>query len=98
MEHWVRPGGQCVCIDDDWDAEKPFPGWAPSTRVPMINEILTIKEVIEDHPLKAQAPSGVLLTFEELGHDDCFPVESFAALLAEPSDPDNLDYGSEYDG
>ena len=99
MNEWAAPGKQCVCINDNWDISGPLAGWEPSARVPMLNEVLTIKQVFRDHPLKGIIRGGVALTFEELGHDDCFSLHNFAELTAaEPSDPDNLDYGSAYDG
>ena len=37
---WCRVGEKCVCIEDDWE-----PVHSGATRVPMVNEVLTITEV-----------------------------------------------------
>lgn len=97
---WAVPGAQCDCINDEWDEGLALPPtWMPPSRVPMINELLTIKEVIIDHPWKRQIKGRVTLTFVELGTDDCYAITHFAEPAAlEPADPDNLDYGSVYDG
>jgi hypothetical protein len=94
---WARPGVLCICAKDDWD-EIDFPFWPAPSRVPMLHEILTVKEVIDDHPMKSSIRGGVALTFVELGTDDSYSIAHFAPWAPDPSDPDNLDFWSAYDG
>ncbi|NTG61817.1 hypothetical protein G6L45_16175 [Agrobacterium rhizogenes] len=58
MNTWAVPGVQCVCINDDWGYWSIGPCCIP-TRVPMLNEVLTIKSV-------SAADDGVFLKFEEI--------------------------------
>lgn len=43
MNTWAAAGVKCVCINDDWGYLPPFLNNA--ARLPMINEVLTIKSV-----------------------------------------------------
>lgn len=100
-EKAIAAGDECVCINDDWDSngvEVEVDGWEPNSRVPMLNERLTVKEVIGQDRTPIPITGGVGLTFVELGHDDVYSATHFAYLPPDPSDPDNLDFESEYDG
>ncbi|MDW5313745.1 hypothetical protein [Rhizobium sp. PL01] len=44
MSDWAKPGVQCVCIKEDWGYAVCGPFSVP-TRVPMINEVMTVSEV-----------------------------------------------------
>ena len=57
MNHWAVPGAQCVCINDDFGSIE-VGGCIIPTRVPMLNEVLTVRSV------RASGES-VYLTFEE---------------------------------
>ncbi len=58
MNTWAAPGVQCVCINDDWGFFQAGSCSLP-TRVPMLNEILTVKRI-------AVKDGVVALTFEEI--------------------------------
>lgn len=62
MNTWAAPGVQCVCINDSWDWWAEFDGYSVPTRVPMLNEVLTIREVVGNDGLS----SGVGLVFWEI--------------------------------
>lgn len=65
LPSWAARGQQCVCINDDWDVPLPVP-----TRVPMLNEILTIADVrlvVERHAvLGCWFLPGIFLAFDEI--------------------------------
>lgn len=59
MTHWAAPGVQCVCINDDFGAGFTLGSCHIPTRVPMIDEVLTVKATyIFDERL--------FLTFDEI--------------------------------
>ncbi len=58
MNTWAAPGVQCVCINDDFGCAQVGSCSIP-TRVPMINEILTVKTVEARDEM-------ICLTFEEI--------------------------------
>jgi len=58
--HWALPGAKCVCIDDEFGEIRTSGGILP-TRQPMLNEVLTVCEVIATHH-----PLGVYLAFIEI--------------------------------
>lgn len=62
MNMWAAPGVRCVCINDDWDWSATFGAHSVPTRVPMINEVLTIREVVSNNGLR----TGVGLFFWEI--------------------------------
>jgi len=92
---WVRPGAQCVCVDDRWqDLSHLFGGRSPD-RVPMINEVLTIRDVVGRDELKKAWEGrftiphqwdGALLSFNELGHDWLFSYTHFRPLISQADD------------
>lgn len=77
---WAVPGAKVVCVDDAWNKGGP-------TRLPMLREVLTIKEVLTRDDYAAVGVSYVIppvvLSFHELGHDWTFNAGNFKPL-AEP--------------
>lgn len=45
MQDWIKPGSRCVCVNDDWPWCVRQGGHVLPIRMPMINEILTIRDV-----------------------------------------------------
>ena len=91
MNLWAAPGKQCVCINDSWNFELsemagilPF----PPSRVPMLNEVLTIRDVFTPETVSwaELAPGGAIMSFQELGHDCCFAIAHFRPLITEEDD------------
>ncbi|NTG01856.1 hypothetical protein G6L30_17205 [Agrobacterium rhizogenes] len=58
MNTWAAPGVQCVCIKDDW-GHVQLGACSIPTRVPMLNEVLTVKRVEVFH-------GELSLMFEEI--------------------------------
>jgi hypothetical protein len=42
MNTWAAPGVQCVCISDHFEGGASCDGYSVPTRIPMLNEVLTI--------------------------------------------------------
>lgn len=42
---WCAPGVRCVCVRDDWEGHVSCDGFQIPVRVPMIGEVLTVREV-----------------------------------------------------
>lgn len=85
---WVKPGVQCVCIDDDWNENVSCGDYSLPVRVPMLNEVLTIDRV---RPFGSQ----IFLFFCEipaLQHDGplkgsvAWHAACFRPLLKRPTD------------
>lgn len=45
MNTWAAPGVRCVCINDEWAVYRQG-AYSLPVRTPMMNEVLTIREVI----------------------------------------------------
>lgn len=70
---WAVPGARVVCVDDSWNRIGP-------DRVPMLHEVLTIKEVLTRADYAAVGVNCVpacTLAFVELGHDWTFNSNCF---------------------
>lgn len=90
MSAWARPGVKCVCIKDDWlyDVAERM-GLNPPHRVPMIREVLTVKEVVHiDQFMGSEIPGGASLSFHEMGHDWGFAVANFKPLITGAQEQD----------
>lgn len=89
MNSWAAPGKQCVCVDDNWQDTlcRSF-GMPTPSRVPMINEVLTISEVLggEQYPMVLLLEGQVALSFVELDHDFLFSITHFRPLITEEDD------------
>lgn len=94
MSSWAAPGVKCVCIIDDW---QDIPGMGSPSRLPMINEVLTIKEVMVAGDLNSlssrfqfvgEAARTVIISFHELGHDWFFAVRNFRPLITKTQEQD----------
>lgn len=84
---WAVPGAKCVCIDDVWG--NGFRGRQAPSRLPMLNEVLTIKEVFgAEEWAGANIPGGAAVSFVELGHDWCFAISSFQPLVTRTQEQD----------
>jgi hypothetical protein len=59
MNTWAAPGVKCVCINDGWGSVSIGSVSLP-TRVPMLNEVLTIAEV------KVWDDATLVLSFHEI--------------------------------
>lgn len=82
---WAVPGAEVVCIDDNWSyATCALFGIEPPSRVPMINEVLTIREAL---PM-AHAKGGISLSFEELDPVFGFAVVAFRPLVSRTIEQD----------
>lgn len=85
MAAWAKPGVRCVCIDDDWsDYHCKLLGIEPPSRVPMLNEVLTIRAV---YPSTIR-PYCLALQFSELGHEFGFPAHCFRPLTTRTLEQD----------
>ena len=70
---WAVPGARVVCVDDSWNKIGP-------SRVPMLHEVLTIKDVLTRADYAAVGVDCVpacTLSFTELGHDWTFNANCF---------------------
>lgn len=66
MQDWIRPGARCVCIEADWP-ELTIAGESLPVRVPMLHEVLTIREARPWQPSALSGdPGGIFLTFWEI--------------------------------
>lgn len=92
MSNWAKPGVQCVCIKSDFGFAGYIDGPQIPVRVPMLNEVLTVKHVMAND-------RGVFLVFEEIDHYQIatdgersvgatidWAVECFRPLLKRPTD------------
>lgn len=85
MSSWAKPGVKCVCINDEWsDIQCRLLGVEPPSRVPMINEVLTIKEVFSHTFERGLAAAS----FHELGHDFGFATVCFRPLTTGSQEQD----------
>lgn len=68
MSDWIKKakvGDRVVCINDEWDWTASCDGYSIPTRLPMINEVLTISEILS--PEQSGLRSRVVgLIFEEI--------------------------------
>jgi hypothetical protein len=82
---WCVRGAKVVCLIGEWVETPCMPN--PPAREPMLNEILTIKDVLTTDEFSRLAPRfifarfAVLLSFEELGHDWLYASHNFAPLV-----------------
>lgn len=64
---WAAPGVRCVCINDDFRGSASCNGYQVPVRVPMIGEVLTIREIEAGHGLPLGGVEGEpYLTFWEI--------------------------------
>ncbi|MGG7535336.1 hypothetical protein [Rhizobium sp. 12,4] len=88
MSNWAKPGVQCICIDDEWPDQMTDGRHSVPTRVPMLNEVLTISAVrpVRDRlflyfeeiaALQASGPLQALISWD---------VVCFRPLLKRPTD------------
>lgn len=91
MSAWAKPGVKCVCIRDDWKGFEVYErmGIHVPSRLPMINEVLTINEVMDDlSHVPGRVTSNIGLTFVELGHDWGFALDCFRPLITKSQEDD----------
>lgn len=94
MTSWAVPGARCVCIDDDFGFVQTGEHVIP-TRIPMLNEVLTVRAVkIGEDSILCSNPGGVFLFFWEIDRKQaCGPltgevswfVECFRPLTERPT-------------
>jgi hypothetical protein len=91
MTHWAKPGVRCVCINDDFTWSASMGPYSVPTRLPMINEVLTVRQVEGNSFLN----TGVALTFWEIDEFQIdgplsakvvYDIGCFRPLIEEPSD------------
>ena len=89
MSTWAKPGVKCVCVDDNWKEE--FMGRPVPSRVPMINEVLTVRQVFSaDMWPGLIIPGGLVMSFDELGDEGCwfYAVAHFKPLVTRTQEQD----------
>ena len=95
LPSWAVRGAKVVCIFDDWEQ---LPGLPPiPARQPMLNEVLTIREVMTtDHFNAAQhlllyiGQMRCLLSFEELGHGWLYLSHRFRPLVSTKTEAEDV--------
>ena len=91
---WANVGAEVVCIDADWRENDSETGVIPS-RVPMLNEILTIRDVVralegnEDMLRDVQEKYGhVYIGFEEVESSFLWHATHFKPLITHTQSDD----------
>lgn len=91
MAHWAKPGVKCVCVDDAWIGIELYErmGDVVPSRLPMINEVLTITAVMDDLSHCPGVPTATIaLVFSDLGHDWGFAANHFRPLTTTSQEDD----------
>lgn len=80
---WFAIGVKCVCIRSNWEID-PLPDGL--TRLPMLNEVLTIADIV---PARFYSGGTLALVFEEIPHLQngakvSYNPDSFRPLISNP--------------